>query len=274
MYAGRVRVAALSADVKGDFEAIVAGDLFDRVHILDGRKVHKPHHKSNPEFPLRRFIRCGACETPLTGSRSRGRNRSYPYYHCHRCGKVRVRKQELESSFVVLLERLQPSEEYLRLFRAVVLDAWTERTAEARNMRQETQKRVDAMRERSDQLDDAFIFQRAIDKATYERQRDRLREDLALAELELQQAKLEEIDVEGILGFAERTVTNAARLWVEASHEQKQRLQAAFFPEGLPFDGERFGTAPICLAFKQIEPSEESDSGVASRVTPRGRTGP
>ena len=32
-------------------------------------------------------------------------------------------------------------------------------------------------------------------------------------------------DVEGVLAFAEYVLTNAGRLWVEASLEQKQRLQ-------------------------------------------------
>ena len=41
---------------------------------------------------------------------------------------------------------------------------------------------------------------------------------------------LEEMDVEGILGFAER-VLRASHLWVQASLDDKQRLQQLFFPE-------------------------------------------
>jgi hypothetical protein len=36
------------------------------------------------------------------------------------------------------------------------------------------------------------------------------------------------------------------------------------FPEGLQFDGEKFGTALTCLAFKQIPPNESGNSGMAS----------
>ena len=38
--------------------------------------------------------------------------------------------------------------------------------------------------------------------------------------IELEDAKLDEIDLEGVLGFAEHVLTNAARLWMEASPEQ------------------------------------------------------
>jgi hypothetical protein len=63
--------------------------------------------------------------TPMTGSRSRGRNDSYAYYHCRRgCEGVAVNKSVLEDQFLELLSKLEPRREYLRLFRAVVLDSW------------------------------------------------------------------------------------------------------------------------------------------------------
>jgi hypothetical protein len=42
--------------------------------------------------------------------------------------------------------------------------------------------------------------------------------------------QLEELDVEGILAFAERVLPRAADLWVQASLEQRQRFQQLFFP--------------------------------------------
>ena len=117
-----------------------------------------------------------------------------------------------------------------------------------------------------DKLDDAFIQQDKIDQDTYERQRDRLREEVALAKIELHEATLDELDVEGILGFAEHVVTNAAHLWTEASLDQKQRLQQVLFPEGLVFDGERFGTAVTCLAFSDLGDSESVEVEVASHA--------
>jgi len=43
-----------------------------------------------------------------------------------------------------------------------------------------------------------FIYQQAIDRTTYETQRDKLREELTLAELATHDAKIEAFDVEGI----------------------------------------------------------------------------
>ncbi len=117
---------------------------------------------------------------------------------------------------------------------------------------------------RLDQVEEAFLYRQTVDQATYERQRDKLREEVALAKIELHEAELEELDVEGVLAFAEHLLTNAARLWMEASLDQKQRLQAVFFPEGLRFDGEEFGTAVTCLAFKQLPSDRTAESSMAS----------
>ncbi len=170
----------------------------------------------------------------------------------------------MEAIFVGLLERLQPTTEYLRFFRAVVLDAWKERQGGVRELREGLQRRAAAIQSRLELLDEKFIYGEAIDRQTYQQQRDKLREELALAEIDLQDARIEEVDIDGVLSFSEHVVGDAARLWIESNPDQKQRLQSVFFPQGLPFDGESFRTTPMCLAFKQFEETTSGENGVAS----------
>jgi hypothetical protein len=77
-----------------------------------------------------------------------------------------------------------------------------------------------------DRLDEAFIFSRAIDLETYDRQRDRLREKLTLVQIDRHSTRLEELDVEGILAFAERLLPKASELWPHTSLDQRQRLHS------------------------------------------------
>ena len=98
----------------------------------------------------------------------------------------------------------------------------------------------------------------------YDGQRDRLREEITIAELELNDAGIETIDVEGVLGFAEHLLSNAARLWLEATLEQRRELQHAIFPDGLPFDGKNCGTAATCLMFRQLQTQPGDFEDVAS----------
>ena len=269
IYAGWIDSPGLEVSGRGDFVPLVSEEVYQRVQArLEGRGVVlTPHLRNHPDFPLRRFVACSICGTPLTASWSAGRSRRYAYYHCRECKEVRVTKDRLETAFICLLERLQPSPAYMRLFREIVLDCWKDRQVGAKRLRTAAERGIATLRQKLERLDEAFIYRQAVDQTTYDGQRDRLREELALAELELHEVRLEELDVEGVLAFAEHLLTNAARLWLEASLDQKQRLQTVFFPEGLRFDGEGFGTAVTCLAFKQLSSDQGVEDGMAS---PRG----
>jgi site-specific DNA recombinase len=71
LYAGWVTMPSDDTfePVRGLHEPIISQELFDEVQaILDGRKpTPTPKRKVNPDFPLKCFVRCDACGTPLTG---------------------------------------------------------------------------------------------------------------------------------------------------------------------------------------------------------------
>jgi site-specific DNA recombinase len=266
IYMGRLVSPKWGIERAGDFDGLVSADVFDRAQAaLSGRGARKVrHHRVNPDFPLRRFVRCGECGGPLTGSWSRGRSSRYAYYHCVRCGSVRAKAPELEREFLELLEGLKPSPGYLRLFGEVVRDAWSSKKDTSARTASLADARVRDTRQRLHVLDEAFLFRQEIDRETYVSLRDRLRQDLALAEIALQEARIEELDVEAALAASEMVLSNAAALWMTASVEQRQRLQRALFPNGLTFDGVGFGTVVTCLAFNEFRGFARATEGLAS----------
>jgi hypothetical protein len=127
----------------------------------------------------------------------------------------------------------------MRLVKDRVLCSWREMKAEAQERIARIDRKQKSIREKLDRLNDAFLYERSIDIDTYDRHRDRLREELTFAQMDRHASELEELDVEGILAFAERVLPNASNLWVQSSLAQKQRLQQLFFPDGVRFDGKR-----------------------------------
>ena len=120
------------------------------------------------------------------------------------------------------------------------------------------------MRLRQDRLEKTYIFDGKISKETYERQGDKLSEEIALVEMALHQAKIEELDIDAVLGFAEHVLQDAARLWVSAELNVKQRLQRVLFPEGVTLMAERFGTSATCSMFSSSAVSETEKASLAS----------
>jgi hypothetical protein len=71
--------------------------------------------------------------------------------------------------------------------------------------------------------------------------------------------------VEGVLAPAERVLPRASDLWVQASLNQKRRLQQLFFGEGVAFDGKQFvRTAVTANAFKYLTAVQNPQNEVAS----------
>ena len=256
---------------KGDFEPIVGETLFEQVQaVLDGRRVCvTPYERNHPDFPLRRFVRCGRCGTPLTGSWSRGRSKRYAHYRCRKrgCGAVNVRTGEMERAFLAFVDGLAPEREYMALFREVVLDVWKRRQDDASDTARQLERRVADLRVRKDQLVEAGVFKKMLDESTFREHMDALRRDLALAEMALHDAHLDELDIEGLLGFAEEVLARPSRFWVEATLDQRQRLQRALFPAGVTYAAGEFGTAETSFIYRMLR---VVDGEKTSEVSPAG----
>ncbi|MBM3778297.1 MAG: hypothetical protein FJW23_08670 [Acidimicrobiia bacterium] len=266
VYVGRIKAARWKTEHAGDFAPLVSESVFLQVQArLSAQGRDKGRVADDPRLPLRRFLRCARCDTPLTGSYSTGRSKKYPYYHCRRgCKGISARANVVEMTFAALLQGLQPRPEYLRLFNAVVLDAWKTERAHAEEMRAAYEQRAEDVRRNLQRVEDAFLIDRSIDERSYWDMRDRLREQLALAEMTATEARNEHLDVEGVLAFAEHVLGNAAALWANASPANRRQLQTALFPKGLSWGPDGFGTAVTSSAFSLFEVSKVGKSRVAS----------
>lgn len=256
IYAGRISAPQWGIDSTGTWPPLVAEDTFWQVQaVLRRAEIAAPYRRRREEFPLRGLMVCDRCGRTLTGSLSRGKTgRRYPYYHCPapaKCRHTRVRTDDLERQFLGLLESLRPQAGYLALFREVVLDVWRQKEGSVRARRQSLEARAQEVRRRRDRLDEAYLYEAAVDRDTYDRQRGRLAADLTTAELELSDARLEELDVEAVVEFAVHLATHASTLWLRSSLDQRQRLQQALFPARLRVVKGRVRT-PVTSSFYEV----------------------
>jgi site-specific DNA recombinase len=265
VYAGRIVVPEWNIDVPGTFQPLVSQAVFDRVQsILNGRTVSvTPRARSHADFPLRGFVKCGYCTERLTGSWSKGRKRYYAYYHCQD-GCTRATKDVMEGQFEEFLRQLQPNVGYMRLYREIVLDVWHKKQGDSQKVQGVVSRKITQLRENKAKLEEAFVYQRAIDAATYQEMRAKLSEELTLAEIELRDAQEEEIEIETVLDFAQMVLTNASNLWKVAPSEQKQRLQQVLFPEGVTYSEGKYRTAVTCLLFSGIGTNAVKKKGLVA----------
>lgn len=98
-------------------------------------------------------------------------------------------------------------------------------------------------------------------------QKHRLAAGRTQAELAELADLIDELDVKGILAFAERVMPRASDVWIQASLAQRQQLQKLFFPEGIRFDGKSIvRTPPRPLAFNWLEAFRAGEKGVVEHL--------
>lgn len=248
LYIARVVVPVFNIDVPGQFPRLIDDETFFRVQaLLAGLSGgYAPYQRNRDEFPLRGFVVCEVCRKPLTASWSRSKTgQRHAYYHCPargKCKAARLPKAKLEQIFLETLQKLRPRPEYLRLFEAIVLETWRESRGEVVQLRASLETKVRDLKAKRAKLEDRFIYEDSISAEVYEEHRSRLGAELADAEIRLHDARIQEIDVEGVLDFALHLVVHADRLWLEGTLEQRQQIQRVLFPAGVLLRNEEVRT--------------------------------
>ena len=268
IYCGWVVIPSWSVRERGSFAPLVSEELFRRVQdVLDGKRLSvAAHQRNNPDFPLRVFVSCSACATPLTGSWSRGKKGGrYPYYRCRNshCRAVNIRRDRLEQDFAALLDRWPQNGTTCACSRKSCGHLWKQRLTASESILRAAKTKLAELENRKNRLVD-FLLEGRLDQQTYDQQTVRLRAEVELAERDLCEADLEQMDVEAVLGFAEGLVERPQQLWLESSLEQKQRLQRVFFPDGLTYSKDGFGTPPSNCFFSLLRDVSEEKATLAS----------
>lgn len=249
-YIGRAKVGGkVGIDTLGGWPPIVDEQLW---HTVQGKLAKKgptavPVVENRQEFPLRGHISCGLTGEPLTASWSRSHTGArYGYYHLRKGKGTRVRREELHEAFVDLLKTLRPRPALAALWKASILDAWQTRHVEIRQHNRALRRQVDTLQDRKDQIVD-LLMDGVIDPETYQRKVGKLDDELTTARIREAETAIEELDVEGAVLYGLQLLKRADKIWLDASIDQRQRMQQVIFPKGLIFSKEKGFERPELL---------------------------
>lgn len=244
-------------EFQGKHEPMISSKTFFKVQaILDGKSFTAvPKLRNNPDFPLRNFVICGNCGKPMTGSWSKGRSKRYPYYHCARCKSPLSRstsKEQLEQEFISLLESIVPQKEVLRLFQEIVKATWKERYKMSSQAQKRLQRALGALVAKREALIEKNL-KGVYSDDLFKEQLARIDEEIMVKKSLLSESEMDKIDIDTLLNFTKHFLKDFPRVWVNSNLEQKQRLQAAIFPEGLFWSYSSFRTPKLSLCFQLLQ---------------------
>ncbi|MCK6545645.1 MAG: recombinase family protein [Thermoanaerobaculia bacterium] len=266
-YAGFLRNPWTGKLVRGRHEPLISENEMRCIQaVRSGKGLVKPRERQNVGFPLRRFVRCPACSTPLTGSISRGRSGVYPYYHCYektcpKYGKV-VPKMTLETKFTELLARLTPHPRLFALVEAEIKREWADRGGTAEARRATLGAKLKTLGERRTRMFAAFEMG-AYELEELEKRKTDLDAEAALLKREIDELPEEKMDVAGVIAAAFQLLRDLPRAFATMDARQWTRFQRILFPKGIFFDRDSgFGTAEVGLIYAISDMKSGGDSAV------------
>ena len=267
-YAGWMVFSDTSMRFRGRYEPLVTQELFNQVQeVLDGRRPALTGYRRNrPEFPLKVFVKCAHCGAPLTGSAStNGKSaKRYPSYRCREnCKAVKAHPDNLHSKFLGWLQSMAPNSESMEAIKDAIRTAWKQRQGDAAQLRGVLKRKLTEVETRKVTLVNRWLDGH-VDQKTFDETNKRLTEEIESVRVEIGETELEHLELDKVLDFADKIVQNPARLWVESSLEQRQRLQKTLFPNGISFDGKEFGTQSSPCFFSFLQEDSGDDYGLAS----------
>lgn len=274
VYAGMVEAPKWGVNPrKGHHEALITFETFQRIQDRLNGKTRAPARKDiSHDFPLRGFVTCGHCTTPLTACWAKGRHGHYPYYFCPKRGceayGKSVRREVLEGQFEALLKRLQPTEKLFCLARTMFENLWNHRlesaVEKAKMLRAELKKTQRGVDQFLDRIADAQLpsvitaYENRIRKL--EAQRIVLQEKIAHCGRPL---KCFDDSFRTALDF----LGNPMKLWISPRLEGKRTVLKLAVAERLAYTrSEGFRTAVPALPFKVLADMKSGNSKMARAI--------
>ncbi len=136
-YAGYIEAPNWDVSLRpAQHEALISFQTFQRIQERRNGIGRAAKRKNiNLDFPLRGFVICDCCGTPLTACWSTGTNARYPYYLCPKRGcdsyGKSIKRDQIEGEFEKLLRSVQPTDSLFKVARAMFEDLWNRRLTQA-----------------------------------------------------------------------------------------------------------------------------------------------
>lgn len=240
-------------------EGLISFETFQQIQNRLNGGVYAPRRKNlNEDFPLRGFVACAHCATPLTACWSKGRTARHPYYLCPKRGcesyGKSIRRDAIEGQFETFLKSLTPSDALFKVATAMFRNLWKTRLARADDQRKALATQLVTIEKQVqgllDRIVDASIP--SVISAYEERIRQLDVEKIALRE-RMASAGQPKHSFEKGLRTALTFLSNPWNLWSTGRLEDRRMVMKLAFVERLQYArGEGLRTANLSLPFKAL----------------------
>ncbi|SNZ21335.1 Recombinase zinc beta ribbon domain-containing protein [Cohaesibacter gelatinilyticus] len=260
LYAGYVEAPNWGvARRNGQHEGLISAHTFKKIQERLEGGCYAPRRKNlNQDFPLRGFVECADCGTPLTACWSKGSHSRHPYYLCPKKGcnsyGKSIRREKMEGEFESLLGAVKPHEGVFSVARKLFADLWQRRIDLAEEQSGALAAKLAKTEKQIGQLLDR-IMESGVPSviSAYERRIQKLEEEKLILQDRIAETTHPKSSFEDTLRTALEFLSNPWILWRSERLEDKQIVLKLAFADRLRYSRETgLRTANLAFPFKVL----------------------
>jgi hypothetical protein len=228
--------------------------------ILDGRNVNKValarRNHINPDFPLRRIVKCFKCGFGLTGGWTKGHMYRYRYYRCGgKCNSTSIRPDKLEEALMKSLKEITPKKECLNLFIAFVTKTYHERVFRLKKLSFEADEEIAKLRLLRKNLVDKNLAGIYSDEI-FKEQNAVIEEKIVKAQITKDDSTLDKYNLEKVVSFIKTLLADLGETYRRSNQSQIKVLISSIYSAGVAWDyngGLKYQISPLYQAIRGFE---------------------
>ena len=260
LYAGFVESPNWGVSLrKGHHEPLISFETHHKIQERLAGNAKAPARKDiSADFPLRGFVVCGDCGTPMTACWSKGSHARYPYYLCPKKGcesyRKSIRKEKLEGDFKALLRQMQPTKELFAVAQAMFKDLWNHRMTMGQKQAQSLKTKLQQMDRKIEQLLDRIVdAESASVIGAYENRINKLEQNKIVVSEKIAQCGRPVRSFDETVRTAMDFLANPCNLWDSDRLEDKHAVLKLAFADRLEYvRNEGVRTVKTSLPFKVL----------------------
>ena len=256
-YAGVILNKFTGKEIIGKHKPMLSEEEWNQVQLIRKGKFKTlavKRLRSNPDFPLTRDILCPSCNIGLSGSHPRGNGGVYSYYHCHnkKCSMYgkNIPQSKLHEDFLKWLGNVTPKNEFLNLFKEIVIDVWRNNGAMLEDAIKLQDSEIKALKQKK--LDYAEMMRKGSISEDFGKEViEGIDNEIATKQITRNENLIDKMDVETATSYAVSFISDLPRQWTDMEVHTKKRFQKLILPEGISYDKKLgFGTAKLGLIYE------------------------
>lgn len=239
-YAGILTSDTYKKEVKGQHVPMITLEQFYKVQaVLDGRRVSDTvlvrRTRESEDFPLRRIVKCGVCDTGLTGGWSRGRNKRYPYYRCAGDCTKSIKVSVLENAMKDLLKQITPKPEALELYISRMYQVYQKRYSKLKTMKEKADAEIINLQEMRKQLVEKNLSGIYSDEI-FKEQNEIIEEKMTKAQIVKEDSLIDQYNIDKVSDFMRTKLADLGETYKASTLPQAKVLLGSIFPSGLAWN--------------------------------------